>query len=65
MDYDFFREGLQEDVYKLDWSPLKWTDYEKQTYMNELFPRGLYVYDNNDKIIDLNDYKLLDFVNSK
>jgi len=64
MDYDFNRECLQADCNRgLD--PREWDDDDKQFYMEILFPKGLYVYDYNDKLVDFDQYKLLDFVKSK
>ena len=64
MDYDFNRECLQADI-NHGINPREWDDDDKQFYMEKLVPRGLYVYDNDNNIVDFDQYKLLDFVNSK
>ena len=64
MDYDFNRECLQADI-NHGINPREWDDDDKQFYMDEMFPRGFYVYDNDNNIVDFDQYKLLDFVNSK
>ena len=62
---DFNRECLQTDILS-GVSPSEWDLDCKRTVHYDLNPNGLYVYDKNNQKIEFSDeFKLLDFVNSK
>jgi hypothetical protein len=62
---DFNRECLQTDILS-GVNPREWDLDSKRIIHEQLNPNGLYVYDKNKQVIDFSDeFKLLDFINSK